>query len=101
MAGNPFGRGLSECRADSLLTPPLPVAGVQQLQAFATGHYGPVVRGDAFHLGPVCGFPVAGIAQHHAVCIQGMPVAFPPSVSGHLVSSHVVVKVAAIERVAA
>lgn len=74
---------------------------MQQLQAFATGHCGPVVRGDAFHLGPVCGFPVAGIAQHHAVCIQGVPVAFPPSVSGHAVSFPFAVTVAAGQRVAA
>src|SRR5579864_8722031 len=56
---------------------------VQQLQAFLTRYCRRVVRGDAFHLGSVCGLLVARVAEHHSVPIQGVQVAFQPLVSWH------------------
>ncbi len=53
---------------------------VQQIQAVRARYRRCVVGGDAFHLGPVCGLPVAGVAKDHAVKVQGVPVALLPFV---------------------
>jgi hypothetical protein len=49
---------------------------VQQIQALPTRDQSGVFRGDAFHLSPVGGFPVAWIAKHHAIRVEGVKVAF-------------------------
>ena len=47
---------------------------VQQVQAVPARHGRVVLRGDALHLGPVRGLPVAGVTEHHALPGQGMKV---------------------------
>ena len=47
----------------------------QKRQTFPAGHRGGVLRGDAFHLGPIRGFAVARVAKDHAVLIESVQVA--------------------------
>jgi hypothetical protein len=56
---------------------------VKQRDALPAGHGGADIRGDAFHFGPVRGFLVARIAQHHAFFIEGVQVAFLFSLVRH------------------
>ena len=60
---------------------------VQQVDALAARYRGVIDSRDAFHVGPVGGFPVARVAQHHAVLVEGVEVALPspvPELRSHL-----------------
>src|SRR5207302_6733233 len=67
----------------------LPIASHPDLPSFPTRrssdlrHVTVVFRGDSCHVGPMGGFLVARIAQHHAVIIEGVQVTFPSLVPGH------------------
>src|SRR5262245_39925643 len=58
---------------------------VQQPQALLARHRLTILRGDAFHFGPVCGLAVARIAEDHAVLVEGVQVALRPFVSRHAI----------------
>ena len=57
---------------------------MQQCQTFPARDCGAIICGDTFHFGPMGGFLVARIAQHHSVLGQSVTVAFLSSVLGHL-----------------
>jgi hypothetical protein len=63
------------------------IAVEQQVEAFSARDGGSIVGGDALHFGAMGGFLVAGVAQHHAVFIEGVPVTFLPSIFTHRGSS--------------
>src|SRR2546425_782184 len=80
---------MSYCHRESGTTPYLPplspsslVALVLQRQALSARHRGAVLRGNAFHFGPVSRFLVARIAQYHAVLREGVLVTFLSAVPG-------------------
>jgi len=56
------------------------VALIQQRQALPARYRGAIVRGDPFHFSPMRRFPVARVAQHHAIVVEGVQVAFLSSV---------------------
>src|SRR5512135_3361731 len=56
-------------------------------QALPAGDGSYVCGGDTLHLGPVCGFTVAGITCDHAVLVQEVQVSFSACVSAHLPSA--------------
>jgi hypothetical protein len=74
--GRPLARSTKPARRVDSLLPGLPVELVQPVQAFLARNRRGVLRGDALHLRPVGGLLVAGVAQDHALRVEGVEVPF-------------------------
>ena len=55
----------------------------QPIEACRAGHRCGIVGRDALGLGAECGLPVARVAEHHAVGVEGVEVAVGAGIPGH------------------